>query len=199
MSTMGEYQTDSITGINYANMISSGKGPKLDNEEIKELYVRTHDNRLKKFKTKEDVIKKSKKIRLDKKTIAILMGIGIGLGAVATTQVIGANQIATEMSDDLQKVGIGTDKIYVTETGNRRLTHVGSHEFVDNEQEFLKEKINALSEEGINPNKAAVAIAETYGIGADRIPGSTFLGRMAEKEKAFTESLVKNIGKGASR
>ena len=168
-------------------------------EEAKDAYIHAQDHKLVNFKTKKPIEQNAKPIKIDKKIIAILLGLGVAVGAVAATQVVGTRRIVTAMKDDVKR-----NDIYITPT-NGRITYTDSHQYVADEQAFISEWCEDLYEQGWNEHQIAISLEYYYGIKSERIPNSeeiknsTFLGRMNERTEAFLTGQVKNNIKGVSK
>ena len=196
MSTIEKEQTTE-NGLHYFNMRTSGNIPTFDRDELKELYVQTHDKREKNVKIIGDAfLQKLINVKLSKKAVAIIMGSVLGVSTFAATQVVGSFEIAKQEAGLLDDTcPTGPDSIY-TVLINDELRRKGTHEIIPNRKEFLGKWKESFCEKGNkNPNEFAVAVSTAYenGIKPDEIEGSTLLGRIGVRNEAFSHMLYENV------
>ena len=166
--------------------------------EARDAYIYAQDHKISNYKSKKPL--KKTPVKVDKKIIAALMTVGVAIGAVSATQVVGTSKIVSAMSEDVKR-----DNIYITPT-NGRITYTNTHQYVQDEQQFIADWCLDLYEQGWNENQVAIALEEMYGIKESRIPNiegtrrSTFLGRIDEKNQSFRGNVYnENVEKGVSK
>ncbi len=194
MATIDGYKTDAITGINYTNIRSSKKN-RQDNQEMQEVFINTHDNKIINFKAKGKLEDNVKKTKIPKELKYLIASLAIGVATIGATQVVGANKLSAAMDKDARR------NVYTVETyAGNILVHEGSHERVEDQEEYIKKWAEELHENGWNNDQIAIYLDTYYKLSATDILNSTLLGRFSEREKGFknvySEEKVESIGRG---
>lgn len=184
MATIDGYKTDAITGINYTN-IRSSEPKRQENQEMQEVFIDTHDNKISKFKAKGKLEDNVKKRKIPKKLKILIATLAIGVATIGATQVVGTNKLCRAMDKDARR------NVYTVETSaGNILVREGSHERLDNQD--IEKWTKELKEKGWNKNQIAIYFKTYYRVSINDTLNSTFLGRFSAREEAFKTNFSKD-------